>query len=330
MDFFKSFKKNLFLINPDNFNHHAIDLFKYQAEYNPVYKKYIHYLRIQPSKISRITEIPFLPIEFFKTFQVKTGEWREEKTFRSSGTTGQKVSEHLVEDLQFYLDTSRIVFEEFFGPFSQYVIFGLLPSYLERGDSSLVYMVDHFIKKTGHPSSGFYLYEPEKLIHKMKQINDGRTILLFGVTFALLDLAEQFPLNLPNLMVMDTGGMKGRKKELVREEVHEILKTGLNCEVIHSEYGMTELLSQAYSFGNGKYKTPPWMKVLIRDINDPFHMDPHLKQGGINIIDLANIHSCAFIETKDLGRVNETEGYFEVLGRFDNADTRGCNLMISN
>jgi hypothetical protein len=327
MDFFNSFKNKLFLIKPQNFNQFALKLFKYQADHNPVYRDYIRFLGIESKNINNISNIPFLPIEFFKTHAIKTSGWHEKKIFRSSGTTGQELSLHYIEDLNFYLKVSQTIFEKFYGPLKQYHVFGLLPSYLERDDSSLIYMTDHFIKTSGTELSGFYLYDYDALVNNLKKVHN-KNILLMGVTFALLDMAETHPVQLPNLIVMETGGMKGRRKELVREEVHSKLKVAFHCENIHSEYGMTELMSQAYSFGDGKFFTPPWMKVLIREINDPFKIDNRLSQGGINIIDLANVHSCAFIETKDLGRVNEDQNYFEPLGRFDNSDSRGCNLMV--
>jgi hypothetical protein len=327
MDFFNSFKKNLFFINPHNFNQYALKLFKYQAIHNQVYKDYIRFLGIKVKNINEISNIPFLPIEFFKTHEIKTSNWQEEKVFMSSGTTGQELSSHFVEDLDFYLKTSEKIFQNFYGPVGQYHVFGLLPSYLERENSSLIYMVDHFIKSSGSDLSGFYLHNYRTLVNQLQKAGNKK-ILLLGVTFALLDMAEQHSLQMPNLIVMETGGMKGRRPELVREEVHRKLKEAFHCDTIHSEYGMTELMSQAYSFGDGKFRPPPWMKVFIREINDPFQIDNRLKQGGINIIDLANYHSCAFIETKDLGRVNEAEGYFEPLGRFDNSDARGCNLMV--
>jgi len=327
MRFFNSLKKNLFSIDRQNFNSAALELFRFQARNNPVYREYLKLRNIDPQKVETVENIPFLPIEFFKTHDIKTLEWPVRQVFLSSGTTGQIPSRHLIEDPEFYLQVAENIFARYFGPLTGYHIFGLLPSYLERENSSLVYMVRHFIHKSRSPLSGFYLYDYDALAERLKKVTD-RKILLFGVTFALLDFAESLSSPPPNLIVMDTGGMKGRKREMVREEVHEILKKGLGCPRICSEYGMTELLSQAYSLGEGRYRMPPWMRVFIREINDPFHIDNRLRHGGVNIIDLANIHSCAFIETRDLGRVNEEEGFFEPLGRFDNSDIRGCNLMV--
>lgn len=329
MRFFNSLKKNLFSIDRNNFNAAALSLFRFQAENNPVYKKYIGFRGIDPMKVDKVEKIPFLPIEFFKTQVIKTMEWPEKMVFISSGTTGQTSGRHFIEDPAFYLRVAEKIFVERYGSLEDYHIFGLLPSYLERGHSSLVYMVAHFIQKSRSSLSGFYLYDHDTLATHLKKAA-GRKILLFGVTFALLDFAQSNPIDIPGIVAMDTGGMKGRRKEMVREEVHEILKKNLNCHTIHSEYGMTELMSQAYSSGEGRYRLPPWMRIFIREINDPFRIDARLRHGGVNVIDLANIHSCAFIETKDLGRVNEEEGYFEPLGRFDNSDVRGCNLMMVN
>lgn len=326
MRFFNSLKKNLFSIDSQNFDRAALDLFRFQACNNLIYKRYLEYRNIDPQKVETVESIPFLPIEFFKAHEIKTMEWSAQEIFLSSLTTGQAPSRHLIEDPRFYLKVSERIFNNFFGPLTDYHIFGLLPSYLEREHSSLVYMVRHFITESRSPLSGFYLYNHHALAEHLKKAGD-RKILLFGVTFALLDFAERLSSPIPNLVAMDTGGMKGRRKEMVREEVHEILTKGLGCSSVWSEYGMTELMSQAYSLGEGRFRMPPWMRIYIREINDPFHIDNKLKQGGVNIIDLANIHSCAFIETSDLGRISENEGIFEPLGRFDHSDIRGCNLM---
>jgi len=248
-----------------------------------------------------------------------------QSVFVSSGTTGMEKSKHFVADISVYRQSFIKSFELFYGSPSQYLLIALLPSYLEQGESSLIYMVDQLIRATGHPLSGFYAGNDKKLPDAMA--NTDRKVILFGVTYALLDLAEAGELRNPDLLVMETGGMKGRRKEMVRDEVHEILCSSFQVPVIHSEYGMTELLSQAYSSGKGKFRTPPWMNVITRDINDPLSPERHGRTGGLNIIDLANIHSCSFIATQDLGKT-QPDGSFEVLGRFDTSDIRGCNLMV--
>jgi hypothetical protein len=271
-----------------------------------------------------------LPISFFKTHKVVSGPEEDFRDFySSSGTTGAITSRHFVWSEEFYLQHSQRVFEEKYGSLQNYHVLALLPAYLERKGSSLVTMADHFIKVSASPHSGFYLYDRVALLEKLEKLRSSpRKVLLLGVTFALLDFAESMGEFSPmdNLIIMETGGMKGRRREMVREEVHEILTAYFKVDKIHSEYGMTELMSQAYSEGDGKYTLPNTMRVFLRDPNDPLELSPR-SQGGINIIDLANFHSCAFIETKDLGRVDR-EGNLEVLGRFDNSDVRGCNLMV--
>ena len=310
----------------------------------------MRHLNIQVNTIDTIKKIPFLPIEFFKSQNVISGEDKTRITFESSGTTGQNTSQHHVQDPEFYLQIAEQIFEKFYGKLSDFQIFALLPSYLERTNSSLIYMVDHFIKKSGNPNSGFYLDDYKALAKALggdetKKKGNGRNrtsnILLIGVTFGLLDFAESdidlsFLQNTDNLIVMETGGMKGRRKELLREEVHEILTKAFHVKTIHSEYGMTELLSQGYSKGEGIFELPVSMKIMLRDINDPFHYITNSRSGGINIIDLANMDSCCFVETKDLGswitenREQSLDNYqrFSILGRFDNSDIRGCNLMV--
>jgi len=307
----------------------ALQIFNLQANCNPVYKDFLTHLKITPSTITSLKEVPFLPIDFFKTHHVICGMQTPEKTFYSSGTTGQIRSNHYISDLSVYEKSFMKGFEQFYGPINDYCILALLPSYLENESSSLVYMTDHLIRLSGHTDSGFYLKNTDELVTKIKHLEDKtqKTILL-GVSYALLDLVEKYPLKLKHTIVMETGGMKGRRKELTRDELHKILTSGFGVETIHSEYGMTELLSQAYSKGNGKFYCPPWMKVFIRDTYDPFSFLDAGKSGGINIIDLANINSCSFIETKDLGKIN-SDGSFEVSGRFDNSDIRGCNLLIA-
>ncbi len=310
------------------FNKVAVDVFRYQYESNKIYRKYTDYLNRNPQHVEHYTEIPFLPIQFFKTHQVVAGDFVPEAVFTSSGTTGMSYSRHFVKLLSVYRQSFLTGFRLFFGGVHDFVVLALLPSYLEREGSSLIYMAEKLINLSKNSESGFYLNEYEalsNLLLKLKQQNK-KTILL-GVTYALLDLAEKFPVNFPELIVMETGGMKGKRKEMVREELHGILKSSFGVDKIYSEYGMTELLSQAYSKGDGLFETPPWMKVMIRDTNDPLSFLPHNRTGGVNVIDLANIHSCSFIETKDLGKLHP-DGKFEILGRFDNSDVRGCNLMV--
>lgn len=328
MSFFKSFSKKLFYINNENFDEQALSLFQYQATHNLIYKQYLDYLSINSSKVQSVEKIPFLPIEFFKNYKIKTGSWQEEKIFESSGTTGEVTSKHFVKELKHYQEVCSTNFSFFFAAPDQYHIFALLPSYLERKNASLVYMMQHLIESSQSALSGFYLQDLEKLKFQLnKALNSQRKVILLGVTFALLDFAEAFSFDLSNAIIMDTGGMKGRRKEMIREEVHGFLKQKWNLNSVASEYGMTELMSQAYAEADGKLKTPPWMKVLVRDLNDPFSLS-NRKSGGVNIIDLANIHSCAFIETADIGTVDNKNGHFEILGRTDTSDVRGCNLMV--
>jgi hypothetical protein len=326
VEIYKSFDHNLYPLNEENELPIALRLYQWQAKNNPVYKDFI--TRAGRGDPQSIQEIPFMPISFFKNHVVKTGEWTPESTFTSSGTTTATLSVHFVKDLDFYRRNSELIFEQFFGKLANYHILALLPSYLERDGSSLVTMADHFIRQSNSSFSGFYLSNNVDLVHQLNRLKDSdKKVLLLGVTFALLDLAEKFPMDLSHCLIMETGGMKGRRKEIVREELHRILCDRLNVPFILSEYGMTELLSQAYSFGNGKFKAPSSLKILIRDVNDPLDYEPIGRTGAINIIDFANIHSCAFIETEDLGKINE-DGSFEVLGRMDNSDIRGCNLLI--
>jgi hypothetical protein len=329
MGFLQNFKNQIFQISDSDFESRSLELFRYQAEHNPIYKAYLSALNTPVEKISRLEEIPFMPIDFFKNHTVKTGEWEEQAVFESSGTTGQVRSRHYIEDLTFYQQVCAQAFERFYGPLQDYAFMALLPSYLERSNSSLVAMMDYFIKESGSSYSGFYLHNYEELLHNIGQARkEGkRKILLIGVTFALLELAEEYECDLLDVIVMETGGMKGRRKEMIRAELHEVLTNRLGVPLVHAEYGMTELLSQAYSKGNGLFGVPPWMKVVLRDLNDPYCISKNLRQGGINVIDLANAHSCAFIETQDVGR-EYPNGTFEALGRFDNSDVRGCNLLV--
>lgn len=280
------------------------------------------------ASVSELKQIPFLPIEFFKSQQVLSSSHPAVLTFSSSGTTGALTSKHLVADVSWYETSFRLGFEKFYGDIRNYVVLALLPSYQEREGSSLIYMVEDMIRQSGRAKSGFFLNDDENLRQTLRSLCDsGKPTILIGVTFALLDFMEQEPLKFPDLIIMETGGMKGRRKEMIREELHLKLREGFGVKKIHSEYGMTELLSQAYSLGDGLFHCPPWMKILIRDTNDPLTILENSQAGGINVIDLANINSCSFIATQDLGKVTGANT-FEVLGRFDNADIRGCNLLV--
>ena len=329
MDYFKSFSARLH--NPDGFDFDelALELFHFQAEHNGVYRDYLQARRVVASRVSQVTEIPFLPIQFFKSHKVVCGSPESFSVYyASSGTTGVITSRHFIWSEDFYLHHAQRIFEQQYGPLQQYHILALLPAYLERKGSSLVAMADYFIKKSGSEHSGFYLYNHQELIEKLELLKeDSKPVLLIGVTFALLDLAERELPRLPQLVVMETGGMKGKRKEMIREEVHQILCKSFGLDRIHSEYGMTELMSQAYSKGFGKYLLPDTMRIFLRDTHDPLSWS-NRTQGGINIIDLANFHSCAFIETQDLGRYDH-DGNLEILGRFDNSEIRGCNLMVN-
>ena len=306
----------------------ALQTFGYQYQHNQVYQRFCTLLGRTPDKVRQLTDIPFLPIEFFKSEAVYCGNKRPTTVFTSSGTTGSQTSRHYVKDPTVYQQSFRQGFADFYGNIEEYTVLALLPSYLERTGSSLITMVADLIERSGSADSGFYLNEYNLLAEKLTSLDrSGRKVLLIGVSFALLDLVEKYRFQLKNTIVMETGGMKGRRKELIREELHAILCEGFGVEYIHSEYGMTELLSQAYSGGSGLYESVRWLKVLIRDTNDALSYQRPLKTGGINLIDLANIHSCSFIATQDLGRLHP-DGRFEVLGRFDNADIRGCNLLI--
>ncbi len=305
----------------------ALEVFKFQFENNQVYRSFCDLLYKHPSDTNTVEDIPFLPIQFFKTHEVLSSKDSIQQTFISSGTTGSVTSKHLVTNLDIYEQSFRTGFKHFYGNIKDYVVLALLPSYLERDNSSLIYMVNDMIVQSSHPESGFYLNNISELKDALIELDaKEKKVLLVGVSFALLDLVERYQFHLKNTIIMETGGMKGRRKELIREDLHQKLKKGFGVNEIHSEYGMTELLSQAYSKGNSIFKTPPWMKVLTRDTEDALTIQNKGKTGGINIIDLANINSCSFIATQDLGRVY-SDGSFEVIGRFDNSDIRGCNLM---
>ena len=306
----------------------ALKTFQAQFHENLVYREFCGHLGKNVSSVKTIEDIPFLPIEFFKSKKVICGSFTPQITFTSSGTTGSEVSKHYVKNLALYENSYLTAFRQFYGDIEDYCVLALLPSYLEREGSSLIYMANDLIHKSRHPESGFYLDDIGHLKKTLTTLDGQNTkILLLGVSFALLDMAEKYRLELKNTIVMETGGMKGRKKELIREELHQRLKKGFGVQAIHSEYGMTELLSQAYSQGNGRFFAPKWMKVLTRETEDPFALQKTGKTGGVNIIDLANRYSCSFIATQDLGKVHP-DGSFEILGRFDHSDIRGCNLMV--
>lgn len=322
-------ENNLFNISTETeFSEFALQVFQRQATEVAVYQKYLELIKVKPENVKTLNDIPFLPISFFKSHRVAPQNKEEEIIFSSSGTTGQVSSKHYVSDLSLYENSFRKGFQQFYGKPEVYCILALLPAYLERTGSSLVYMVDDLIKKSTHPKSGFYLNNHQELRSTLEKLKaQGQKTLLIGVSFGLLDFVEEQTFQWPELTVMETGGMKGRRKEMIRSELHFILKQGFGVSNIHSEYGMTELLSQAYSNENGLYHCPPWMKVSTCDSADPFSTTKFGQSGGLNIIDLANINSCAFIATDDLAKVYE-DGSFEVLGRFDSAEVRGCNLMI--
>jgi len=314
--------------NEDDFKTFALKVFKHQFENNAVYRSFCDLLYIHPSDIKELKEIPFLPIQFFKSHQILSSKESVQEIFTSSGTTGRVTSKHLVTDISWYEKSYLKGFEYFYGNIEDYTILALLPNYLEREGSSLIYMVDDLIKKSKKSASGFYLNDLRKLSIELTHLNkNNKKTLLIGVTYALLDLIEQQEFQLKNTIIMETGGMKGRRKELIRDQLHEILCEGLGVTEIHSEYGMTELLSQGYSRGNGIFNCPPWMKIFTRDTEDALTIFENSKTGGLNVIDLANYNSCSFIATQDLGKVNPN-GNFEVLGRFDHSDIRGCNLMV--
>ena len=313
--------------SPQDFTEEALEVFNFQHKHVAVYQKFCDMLKINPNKITQISEIPFLPIQFFKSHKIIAEGYKSEVVFTSSGTTGSTTSKHYVAKTDLYETSFNKAFINQYGTPKNLTILALLPSYLEREGSSLIYMVDSLIQQSDNEHSGFYLHDMDALIEKLTYLeNKGQKTILLGVSYALLDLIEKKKFQLKNTVVMETGGMKGRRKEMVKQELHSVLKEGFGVSQIHSEYGMTELLSQAYSIGDGAFKCPPWMKVLTRDTEDPFTYIQS-KTGGINVIDLANLNSCSFIATQDLGKVHTTE-HFEVVGRFDNSDIRGCNLMI--
>ncbi len=319
---------DLYSVNDANFVDIALQLFHFQAQKNPLYRRYLDHLGVDPHAVKTLADIPFLPISFFKQHLIKTGAWQAETVFTSSGTTAQVTSTHEVRCLEFYFTHAEKCFGHFFGDITDYHFFALLPSYLERGGSSLVAMMEHFIRVSDSAYSAFYLHDHDRLLLDIQAARSGsRKTILWGVTFALMELAERYNPDLSHCLIVETGGMKGRRREITRQELHADLTRAFGVDRIFSEYGMTELFSQAYSKGENAFFCPPWMKVLARDITDPMDKGLLNVTGGINVIDLANVDSIAFIETEDIGRVGE-DGSFEVLGRLDNSDVRGCNLLV--
>jgi len=315
--------------NNHDFQEKCLAVFRHQYVNNKTYQRYCNLLGFCKNNVRTIKDIPFLPIAFFKSHSVISSAEATQKIFTSSGTTGQQTSKHFVTDINVYEKSYLKGFEYFYGPIEDYCVLALLPAYLEREGSSLVYMANDLIKRSKHPKSGFYLNNLSELASLIIELEKkGQKTLLIGVSFALLDLVEKQKFRLKHTTIMETGGMKGRRKEIIRKELHSILNQGFGTKHIHSEYGMTELLSQAYSDGNGIFKCPPWMRIQLRNTENPLEaISLNGKTGGINVIDLANINSCSFIATQDLGK-QLTNDTFEILGRFDNSDIRGCNLMV--
>ena len=322
------FREKIFSINSDqDFNNLAVEIFHYQYEFNPVYHDFVNALSVNPVSVRNFEHIPCLPVSFFKTQRIITGNYNPVKVFLSSGTTGMIRSRHQVVDISIYAQSLLMGFEQFYGAPSGYKILGLIPGRAENPDSSLGFMVDSLMRTAHHGEYNFFLHDFPLLYNEIVSVKtDRRKIMLIGLTAALLDFSELFPIHFPDLIVMETGGLKGKRKEIIREELHAALCERFGVKQIHSEYGMTELLSQAYSKGNGVFSSPPWMKIMIRDATDPMTLMKPGKAGGINVIDLANFNSCSFIETQDLGKLYD-DSRFEVLGRFDNSEIRGCNLM---
>jgi hypothetical protein len=320
----------LFELTDTDFIPRALETFRLQYADNPLYRQYADALGIQPDRVRTLSEIPFLPVSLFKTHSVRTGNFIPEIVFESSGTTGSVTSRHEVRHLSVYRSSFTAGFERFYGPVGEWCVIGLLPAYLERSHSSLVLMVHELIGSSGHPDSGFYLYDHDALhavLQRLERQGQGQKILLIGVTFALLDFAEKYAMSLRHTVVMETGGMKGRRREIIRNELHDYLKERLGVSSIHAEYGMTELLSQAYSAGDGLFACPPWMRALVRREDDPLEVMEQ-GEGLLNIIDLANTWSCSFLATEDIGRIGP-DGRFEVSGRADNSDVRGCSLLVA-
>jgi len=328
LESFKSFTRKLYTVNDTSFPDIALELFQFQASFNPIYSAFIKHLGLSVSEVSSVGQIPYLPISFFKTHLIQTEHWVPETIFTSSGTTKNGLSRHAVPDLQFYLTHAVRCFEHFFGPVTNYHFLALLPSYLERQGSSLIAMMDYFMRQSYSVDSAFYLNDYPALVEKLGHVkNDTRKTILWGVSFALLELAEKHALDLGHCLVFETGGMKGKRREITKNEMRDVLRAKINVKSLFSEYGMTELLSQAYSKENNCFICPPWMRVICRDITDPHTKGLLSENGGINVIDLANWRTISFIETEDLGKVYP-DGSFEILGRLDNSDLRGCNLLI--
>lgn len=322
-------ESELFIRAVNDFDATALDIFRFQYGANEVYRRFSDSMKRTPENVSAVSEIPFLPVEFFKSHRIYCGDVTPEITFTSSGTTGSITSKHEVFKKSLYEESFMRGFKHTYGDPANWIFLFLLPSYLEREGSSLIYMAE-VLKKSGGPESGFYLHNYAELSEKLRYLQDNpgkKEVMLFGVTYALLDLAEQFPQSIPDIIIVETGGMKGKRAEITRDELHEKLTAAFDVAAIHSEYGMTELLSQAYSTGEGIFNCPPWMKIIIRETSDPLSWAPTGKSGGVSIIDLANIYSCSFIATSDLGKLH-ADNSFEILGRFDFSDTRGCNLLI--
>jgi hypothetical protein len=328
LDTFKNFKSKLYSVNDDTFNDIALEVFRFQAKSNPVYAAFIRHMGVTPATIRHWQDVPFLPISFFKTHFLQTGQWTPEVTFTSSGTTGGTTSRHGVEQLAFYHQHAQRCFEFFFGPLTDYHFLALLPSYLERQGSSLIAMMDYFIKNSQSEYSAYYLHQTDQLLADVEKLRQtSKKIILWGVSFALLDLAEKHDVDLSHCLVFETGGMKGRRKEITRAALHQTLYERLHVRPVFSEYGMTELLSQAYTTGKYTFKCPPWMRITGREVTDPLRKGLLDETAGINVVDLANFQTISFLETEDLGKVYGS-GEFEVLGRMDNSDIRGCNLMV--
>jgi phenylacetate-coenzyme A ligase PaaK-like adenylate-forming protein len=327
LDLIKFEKNKLFKLNSTyNFNQKAIEIFNFQYNNNSVYSQYCKLINVKAKSIKKIKDIPFLPIQFFKNYKVSSYN-KHTHSFKSSGTGGKR-SVHHIKDINIYIESFTQCFEENFGSINNTVFLGLLPSYIEQGNSSLIYMVDYLIQKSNRKESGFYLNDYKKLYDLILKLEKSeKKIILIGVSYALLDFIDNFSLKTKNLVIIETGGMKGRRKEITREELHDKLKRGFNSNNIKSEYGMTELLSQAYSNTNGIFKSPPWLKILVREINDPLYVKSHGK-GALNFIDLANVNSCSFIASDDIGEVYR-DSSFKVLGRLSNSEIRGCNLMFN-
>lgn len=329
MDFNTARKRIFNVLSQNEFDELALAIFRLQYEYSSLYRQFVEGLGVDLQAINHPTKIPFLPVSFFKSHRIYCADKAEDTIFESSATTGSIPSKHYVADIELYRESFRKGFEMIYGSAGDYVIIGLLPSYLERKSSSLVYMVADLVNQSRHDASGFYLYDHIALARQLEETKQkGLKVMLIGVGYALLDFIGNHPMELPGAIIVETGGMKGRRQELIREELHNRLCKGFGVSRIHSEYGMTELLSQAWSKGAGLFICPPWMNVMIRDANDPLSLTNPGLTGGINIIDLANLYSCSFIATDDLGRI-QPDGSFEVLGRFDAADVRGCSLMVS-